>query len=472
MQNTDRFLAFEQKMRADGLSDAAIRAFEHSFRALERNESGMILESGLDPADGLQSQEALPEPAAARWTELLQQTVIIKLNGGLGTGMGLEKAKSLLPVREGMSFLDLTAKQILHLRGTTGTPFPRFLLMNSFSTSEDSRQALSAHPALGDPAGLEFLQNRVPKVLVDSLLPAAWPQQRNLEWCPPGHGDIYPSLAGSGCLAQLLAQGVKYAFVSNSDNLGADLCPRLLSWFAESEAPFAMEVTRRTAMDRKGGHLARRKEDGRLVLRESAQCAAEDQAAFEDISRHRYFNTNNLWLRLDKLQVALEASGGAIPLPMIRNAKTIDPRDAKSPAVYQLETAMGAAIECFPGAQAIEVPRTRFAPVKTTADLVIVRSDACQLTPDFRIQLATSRAGVPPVVELDKNRHKLVDGLDELMPYGVPSLSEATSLKISGRIAFGADVIVKGNVEFRHTGPELATVAPGVYADQVVHLEG
>ena len=167
-------------------------------------------------------------------------------------------------------------------------------------------------------------------------------------------------------LDRLLKEGYLYLFVSNSDNLGATMDPALLNWFAGSDMPFLMEVTTRTSADRKGGHLAKRKSDGQLLLRESAQCPEEDMDVFQDINRHRYFNTNNLWLRLDDLAEGLRRNGGLLPLPVITNQKTVDPRDKKSPAVYQLETAMGAAIGCFSGAGAVVVPRTRFAPVKTT----------------------------------------------------------------------------------------------------------
>jgi len=72
-------------------------------------------------------------------------------------------------------------------------------------------------------------------------------------------------------------------------------------------------VTRRTAADRKGGHLARRTADGRLLLREVAQCPDADLESFQDISRHKYFNTNSLWLRLDALKAQLAADAGVLP---------------------------------------------------------------------------------------------------------------------------------------------------------------
>ena len=442
-------------MRAAGLSGSAVRAFEGNYRALLRNETGLIGEESICAVPELPAAAALPEVSGERFRELLRQTVIVKLNGGLGTGMGLEKAKSLLTVRDGLTFLDLIARQILHLRAEAGGGnAPRFLVMNSFSTSEDTLGFLEKYPALGGAGELELMQNKVPKLLVDGLTPLAWPADPEMEWCPPGHGDIYASLAGSGWLDRLLAEGIIHAFVSNSDNLGATLDPRLLGWFAQSGAPFVMEVTARTEADKKGGHLAQRRSDGRLILRESAQCPKADEAAFQDIARHRYFNTNNLWIRLDRLKEALDANDGLIPLPMIRNEKTADPRDGKSPKVYQLETAMGAAIESFAGAAAIAVGRERFAPVKTTSDLLIIRSDACVLTPDHRLELAPECQGRPPVVELDGAHYKMVDGLERLIAHGVPGLRHCSRLSVKGPAVFAKGVVIEGEAEFNSPGPE------------------
>jgi UTP--glucose-1-phosphate uridylyltransferase len=461
------FDVFDQKMRAAGMGDAAIRAFRRNYDALCRNETGLIAESDISPAEGLPdfSQVAAGEPADS---DLLAQAVVIKLNGGLGTSMGLQGPKSLLPVREGVTFLDLMVRQVQSLRKETGAPV-RLLLMNSFSTSEETLAHLKRYAADGfsEASEVELLQNQIPKIDAATLQPVEWPQDPELEWCPPGHGDLFPALVGSGWLDRLLAEGVKYAFVSNSDNLGAVLDPSLLRYFAESGAPFLMEVTRRTAADRKGGHLAKRKSDGRLLLREVAQCPIEDVDAFQDIDRHRYFNTNSLWLRLDLLKAQLEADDGVLPLPMIRNAKTVDPRDKTSTAVLQLEVAMGAAIECFEGSSAVEVPRSRFAPVKTTGDLFSLRSDAYEVLDNGQVRLAAARAGVPPVVNLG-DAYKLVDQLEELG--SVPSLLAASSLTVEGRIKFQHGVVLQGDVTIRNVGQELSEVARGTYKDESISL--
>ena len=313
------FAPFEAKMRADGLSDAAVAAFKNAYDALTSGATGMIPESELTPASGVPKLVDVEAPAAD--AALLAKTVVLKLNGGLGTSMGLDYAKSLLKVKGADTFLDLTAKQIMQMRNDLQTNV-KFVLMNSFATSADTMAFFKEkYPTLYADPNLEFVQNKVPKIRRDNFEPALWPTKPSVEWCPPGHGDLYAALLGSGTLDSMLAQGSKYLFVSNSDNLGATLDPKLLSYFAQSKAPFMMECCERTANDKKGGHLASR--EGQLILREAAQCPDEDEDAFQDISKHRYFNTNNLWIDLEALKAIMTAHGGVVPLPMIKNKKTV-----------------------------------------------------------------------------------------------------------------------------------------------------
>ncbi len=438
------FDIIESKMKDAGLSGAAINAFRHSVQVLESKQSMLIPEGDIQPAEGVADWEELVAATPAAGADLLAQAVLIKLNGGLGTSMGLQKAKSLLEIKPGVTFLDLIVRQVQSLRAVAGYPV-NLLLMNSFSTAEDTMAHLSRYEDGGfaDPDKVQMLQNRVPKLRTDTLEPVSYPANPELEWCPPGHGDIYPALVGSGWLDKLLAAGVKYAFVSNSDNLGAQMDTRFLRWFAESGAPFVMEVTRRTEADKKGGHLATRAVDGQPILREIAQCPDTDLPEFQNIDKHRFFNTNNLWIRLDSLRDSLMANGGVLPLPVICNTKTVDPRDGESTKVYQLETAMGAAIQCFPGARAVNVPRSRFFPVKTSSDLLLLRSDAVEINEAGLMSLAPECAGVAPIVQLDSKLYKLVDSLDSL---GVPSLKNVKKLVVSRAHTFAPGEPLVGEV--------------------------
>lgn len=323
-------------MRSEGLSEAAISAFHHSYADLLSGSSGMIKESDIIAVNSLPDLDEDIRGKIAFEPSLLQQTVVLKLNGGLGTSMGLDKAKSLLDVKDGNTFLDLTAKQVMSMRENHKANV-NFMLMNSFNTSKDTLTFLAKYPELIRDKRLELMQNKVPKVVKTDKTPAEWPINKNLEWCPPGHGDLYTALYGSGKLDALLADGIKYMFVSNSDNLGATLDIDLLAYFATQNKPFLMECCRRTEADKKGGHLALRNADSRLILRESAQCAKDDEAFFQDVSRHKYFNTNNLWVRLDLLKSMMDKNGGFVPLPTIFNSKTVDPQQDSSTPVFQLE---------------------------------------------------------------------------------------------------------------------------------------
>jgi UTP--glucose-1-phosphate uridylyltransferase len=438
-------------MRREGLPEIAIDTFAHYEERLRRGEQGMLPEAELEPLTDVPSSEELPEADGAA----LGHVVVLKLNGGLGTSMGMTKAKSLVEVKDGHTFLDVIARQVLHLREQHDAAIP-LLLMNSFATRDDTLAALERYPELRiEGLPLDFVQGKVPKLLADSFEPVTWSSDPALEWAPPGHGDVFTSLATSGMLATLLERGYEYLFLSNSDNLGALLDPRILDWFASEQLPFLSEVVDRTEGDRKGGHLARRRDAGRLVLRETAQVPDEDREAFEDVERHRFFNCNNIWVNLSALEQALEERGGVLGLPMIVNRKTVDPNDPSSPEVVQLETAMGAAIGVFEGAAAVHVPRARFAPVKTTSNLLVVRSDAYELADDWTVRLAAERDAAP-VVELS-DEFKLLRDFEERFPAGPPSLVEAERMEVEGDVRFGADVVVRGRV--RVEGP--ATVPDG-----------
>ncbi len=431
-----------QKMRDAGVDEVAVETFAHYFRLLEHGETGMVPESTIEPVDLERLADAeVSEEAGA---QAVRDTVVIKLNGGLGTSMGMDRAKSLLCVRKGLSFLDIIARQVLHLRQQHDAPLP-LLMMNSFRTSSDTMAALARYEDLQvDGLPLEFLQNKEPKLLLKDLSPVSWDPDPDLEWCPPGHGDVYTALRGTGLLDTLIDQGYRYAFVSNSDNLGAVADPRVAGWFAGTGAPFAIEAVRRTPSDRKGGHFARRTSDGRLVLRETAQTPDVDRAALADLDRHRYCSTNNLWFDLAAMKHALDVRNGILGLPLIRNVKNVDPGDPSSPKVVQVETAMGAAIEVFDDARLIEVERDRFVPVKTTNDLLVLRSDVYEIRRDFVLDQATDTL---PFIDLDSDHYALVDDFAKRFPEGAPSLSEATSLKVEGDWTFGKGVRIVGDVE-------------------------
>jgi UTP--glucose-1-phosphate uridylyltransferase len=437
------------KMRADGQSEDAIRTFERAYRALEAGASGTLPDAELEPVRDLPAVADLDGDDA---TGALDRVAVVKLNGGLGTSMGMTRAKSLIEAREGLSFLDVIVRQVLALRARHGARLP-LVLMNSYRTRDDALEALKGYPDLEADVPPDFLQHREPRIRADDLTPVRWPADPEAEWCPPGHGDLYPALRSSGMLAALRDRGYRYAFVSNADNLGAVLDPRLLAWFAASGAPFAMEVVVGTELDRKGGHIARRRESGRLVLRETAQ--ADDDESFRDFRRWRYYNSNNLWMDLDAVAALLDAGDGVIELPLIVNRKHVAGDD--TPEVIQLESAMGAAIGAFDGARAVCVPRTRFAPVKTTDDLLVLRSDVYRLDDDARVV----RDAEEPFVELDPDHFKTLADFEARFRHGPPSLAHSERFVVHGDVTFGAGVVVRGDVTVQAPPGEALQVPDG-----------
>ena len=440
------------------MPEIAIRAFLRALRiSREDGDRTQVPESSIEPVYAVPHAQEL-EAYVDVGRERMASAVVIKLNGGLGTSMGLSGPKSLLPVRTGRTFLDLIAQQVLWQRADAGIALP-LLLMNSFRTRGPSLEALARYPDLAAELPLDFLQHRVPRVDLETGEPVAWPAAPELEWCPPGHGDLYAALASSGLLAELRARGFRYAFVSNADNLGGTLDPAILGWFASRELPFAMEVAERTAADKKGGHLARRA--GRLILREVAQCPDADLEAFQDVGRHRYFNTNNLWLDLDALSDRLETSPDGLPLPVIQNVKTVEPDASDGPRCVQLETAMGAAIECFEGAEAICVSRDRFVPVKTSNDLLMLWSDVFEVTREARVVAPDPEGQRALVIDLDPAYYRNVDDLIRRFPDGAPSLRRCRRLVVRGDHHFAGGVSIAGDVLLSDDSGEPVQIAPG-----------
>lgn len=431
------------KMRDQGMSDLSIQQFERLYRAwMSGDLGGKVRESDIQPLKDVPRIRDIHDKMDMDMAlDAFSRTAFLKLNGGLGTSMGLEKAKSLLPIRRHkarrMRFLDIILGQVLTARKRLGVPLP-LVFMDSFRTSKDTMRVLSQDKRfVQDEVPLEIIQHVEPKIVAATGEPVSFPSQPDLEWCPPGHGDIFSTIWESGLLDILQNIGIDYLFISNSDNLGARPSRTLAGHFAQSGSPFMIEVALRTEADRKGGHIVIDKQSGRLLLREMSQVDPCDKASAMSIHKHPYFNTNSIWVRVDALQKKLAEYDGVLPLPIIENRKTVDPSDPSSTPVVQLETAMGSAATLFEGATCVQVDRMRFLPVKTTNDLFIMRSDRFHLTDSYEMEDGNYDF---PSVNLDERYYKYIADFDERFPYGVPSLAAAKSVTIQGDWTFGRDV--------------------------------
>lgn len=371
--------------------------------------------------------------------ELLHKLCVLKLNGGLGTTMGCRGPKSIIEVRSEMSFLDLTVQQIEYLNQTYNSDVP-LLLMNSFNTHEDTEKII--HKYKHTKATLyNFNQSRYPRIYKENFLPVPdYPsdQANNKEpWYPPGHGDVFMSLMKSGLLEQLIQMGREYVFISNVDNLGATVDFKILNYLVHSGCEYAMEVTDKTRNDIKGGTLI--DYEGRTRLLEIAQVPPSKVDEFKSIKKFKFFNTNNLWVNLKAIQRVLKA-GALNEIDIITNTKKMD----NGAQVIQLETAAGAAIQCFKGGIGINVKRSRFLPVKSCSDLLVVQSNLYELqNGTLRLNPRRVFPSVPLVTLGDSFR--TVSQYNSRMN-GIPDILELDQLTVSGDVTFGANITLKGTV--------------------------
>jgi UTP--glucose-1-phosphate uridylyltransferase len=442
MTHNNQYPVFQKKMEAEGVPSSVIEAFQYYYELLLTGEKGKIFESEISKivADELMQLDHMDYSAEGQ--DALDKTVVIKLNGGLGTTMGLGQnmAKSLLPIKNQLSFLEIYFHQIKKYKDAMQIPL---ILMNSFNTHEKTMDALKRLGKEKDVAF--FLQNKYPKVDQQTYAPAHWPKNPSLEWNPPGHGEIYSAFKNSGMLEKCLNMGIKYAFISNSDNLGATLNLSILGYFANSQVPFVMEVVRRGPSDTKGGHLAQYKKNGQLILREITQCPDDELHLFQDIERYRYFNTNNLWINLEILAEYLKKYS-FVRLPMICNPKHLDPTDVASPGVYQLETAMGNAISVFENSQAVVVDHRRYIPVKKNEQLLAIWSDCYLYDAENSLYPNPERSLAPINISLDPKYFAHFDQFARRFEKGTPSLVNCEKLSIVGNVWFEAGVVLKGEV--------------------------
>ncbi|EPG72584.1 UTP--glucose-1-phosphate uridylyltransferase [Leptospira fainei serovar Hurstbridge str. BUT 6] len=434
----------QAKMLKAGLSSEFISDFLSKVDEVRNGETGIVkweevgdLDSATDEIS-LESIESKGKPNQS----VLNELVVIKLNGGLGTSMGLSGPKSLIEIKNGMSFLEIVARQIEFIRKEYKIEVP-LLLMDSFSTLEQSQAELK-RIGFSQSFPTSFLQHKVPRLLKNSLKPLEFPGDENEEWCPPGHGDIWFTLLETGILDSLIEKGYKIAFVSNGDNLGATVHPGILRYMMEEELEFCMEMTPKTLADKKGGAIFRRTVNGKKLnyqLLETAQVPQDHMHEFEGVSKFRSFSTNNLWIRLDALKERLVS--GKFYLSLIVNPKKVEGQE-----VLQLETAMGSAIQNFPKAKGIIIPRDRFAPVKKCEDYLVRRSDAYTLNSDFSITMTEERksAGLGEViVQMDDNYYKKINDFTSRMKV-LPSLVRCTSLRVEGDILFDVPLEIEGDV--------------------------
>ncbi|CAI4228013.1 unnamed protein product [Auanema sp. JU1783] len=408
------------------------------------------------PEGSIRAYKHLTKPEGQEISKMLNKLVVVKLNGGLGTSMGCKGPKSVIPVRNDLTFLDLTMQQIQTLNNQYGVDVP-LVLMNSFNTDDDTQKVLKKYANVKVSVHT-FCQSQYPRINRETLMPVAKSLSNDEHdcWYPPGHGNFYEAFNNSGLLDKFLQDGKEYCFLSNIDNLGATVDVNILNSLINPqeghiEPEFLMEVTDKTRADVKGGTLIQY--ENRLMLLEIAQVNKDYVDEFKSISKFRIFNTNNLWAKLSAIKRVVD--NGELSMEVIVNPKHLD----RGLDVIQLETAAGAAIQSFKGACGINVPRSRFLPVKKTSDLLLLMSNLYDID-NGNLTLSEHRSfPTTPLVKLGSSFDKVKDFLSRFQ--GIPDLLELDHLTVSGDVTFGKEVSLKGTVIIIANHGDRIDIPPG-----------
>lgn len=382
--------------------------------------------------DAIISYANLDRPEPHEISDMLETLIIVKLNGGLGTSMGCTGPKSVIQVRDDLTFLDITVHQVEELNRKYNCKIP-LVLMNSFNTHDDTLKLIKKYENR-EVDIYTFLQSKFPRINKETLSPEAG------EYYPPGHGDFYESFYNSGLLQKFIEQGKQYCFISNIDNLGADVDLNILNELISkgpSASTFVMEVTDKTMADVKGGTLVEC--DNKLRLLEIAQVPKDHVDEFKSVKKFKIFNTNNLWIHLESIERLTRSK--SLELDIIVNPKHLD----SGIDVLQLETAAGAAMKYFDRAIGINVPRSRFLPVKKTSDLLLIKSNLYRLKDGCLIMNPQRAFPTVPLVKLgDEHFSKVREFTCRFAT--IPDTLELNHLTVSGDVTFGKNVSLRGTV--------------------------
>eukprot|EP01114_Cavostelium_apophysatum_P000818 TRINITY_DN1071_c0_g1_i1.p1 TRINITY_DN1071_c0_g1~~TRINITY_DN1071_c0_g1_i1.p1 ORF type:complete len:508 (-),score=134.08 TRINITY_DN1071_c0_g1_i1:76-1599(-) len=416
---------------------AEMEGFKQLFAQFKEQKGKLIeWEKIKPPADNLVvPMNSLPTYDKSAVAELSKKLCVLKLNGGLGTTMGCTGPKSVIEVHSELSFLDLTVAQIEHLNHTYNANVP-LILMNSFNTHEETLKVIKKYEDIQAQI-LSFNQSRFPRISKESYLPLSENPNGDKEaWYPPGHGDVWRAFVNSGLCEEMIQQGKEYVFISNIDNLGATVNFDILNYMVKEKVDYVMEVTDKTRSDVKGGTLI--DYEGKPRLFEIAQCPPSKLDEFKSIKKFKIFNTNNLWVSLRAI-LHLVKENKLNGVDVITNYKKAMGKDC-----IQLETACGAAVQFFNNAKGINVPRSRFLPVKSTSDLFVVQSNLYELQ-NGTLQMHKKRTYPSvPLVNLGEN-FKTVSNYNSRLK-SIPDILELDQLTVSGDVTFGTNVVLKGTV--------------------------
>ena len=357
----------------------------------------------------------------------------------------MTRAKSLLEVKDGLTFLDVIVApgpRAARAHGRAAAARAHELVRHARRLARRAARATGRRGRR--PA--DFVQNKVPKIRADDLTPGRVAGEPRA-----GVGAARATATSTrrssrpGCSRRCSTRGYRYAFVSNSDNLGAVFEPRTLALARARGGP----VPARGHRPHRGRQEGRPHRAPRARRRaRAARGRADARRGRRRVPGHRRATASSTRTRCGstcaRSPATLEPRGGVLGLPMIVNRKTVDPADRSSPAVIQLETAMGAAIDVFDGARrcASRAGGSCRSRRRTTCS-------SCAPTPTCSTTRRGSRsppaADAAPLVELDPDDFKLIDDFDAASPPGPPSLARGRAAEGARRRDVRAGVVVVGS---------------------------
>ena len=404
--------------------------FDRSFKQYQSNE-GIQLNNIIQPKDDFIDYNALPN-----LNKSAPKIAMVKLNGGLGTSMGCTGPKSLIPCSNNNDrFLDIIIRNY-----QASSIADHLILLNSFNTSDQTISYMNTN--YSNISWTEVMQYPFKKINSQKKLP--FEADDLTYYNPPGHGSVYFDLYYSGCLSKLEKDGIEYLFISNADNLAANCDPKIASFMKESNCPFMIELTKKQALDVKGGTIV--KSNGQLRLWEIAQVSPHQMDLFQN---QPYFNTNNIWVNVHELIETI--ASGELTLDLILNKKNLHGKP-----VIQLEYAMGSAVQSFEGSQAIIVPRKRFFPIKNTSDLLLLKSDYASINNG-----EVSWDSESPVAIQLAPPFNTMDGFNQYFKC-IPSIKSVKQLRLSGPIFFNHAISFEGNVSLYTPENKPACINPAI----------
>ena len=419
-----------------------LNGFQRLFeRFLDDEENKQIQWGNISPPpeDMIKSYETLNKPTT-NIKEILDKLVVVKLNGGLYNVMGCTGPRCVITVRNEFTFLDMHVQQVEKLNNKYGCEIP-IVLMNSFNNHEETQKVFRKYTHVNVPLYC-FKQSQYPQIFKESFrtVPRSMSEEDKESWYPPGHGDFYQSFYNSGLLQKFIDDGKEYLFVSNIDNLGAtidlSILNYLLSQSCEQRSEFVMEVTDKTKADVIGGTLIKYKEKLRLL--EISQVPKDYVEDFKAVSKFRIFNTNNLWVQLPAIKNLVESH--MLCMEIITNNTQINNGDK----IIELSTAIGAAVKCFNHSIGVNVPRSRFLPVKTCSDLLLVMSNLYNMSNGTLLMSSQRQFSTTPFVKLGNYFKKVKEFLKRFD--GIPDIIDLDHLTVAGDVTFGRGIVLRGTV--------------------------